>query len=149
MANILGEIINSIKAKWGEIVVGVALIIILLLTLSLYGFSFKNINGDKGDDEGEGEDKEKSVDTIEIIYEGMTNKFDSLCDEEDLEKVCSDLGSGHGKRYSCNVAKCCVWAKNKNGEECIEGDKSGPMFKTDKSNMKYDEYYYLNKRYKL
>ena len=51
MANILGEIINSIKAKWGEIVVGVALIIILLLTLSLYGFSFKNINGDKGDDE--------------------------------------------------------------------------------------------------
>jgi hypothetical protein len=141
MRNILGEIINSIKAKWGEIVVGVALIIILLLTLSLYGFSFEDLNGE--------EKGEKSVDTIEVIYEGMSNKFDSLCEKDDLEEMCSNLGSGNGKRHSCNVAKCCVWVKNKNGEECVEGDESGPLFKTDESNMKYDEYYYLNKRYNL
>ena len=141
MGNILGEIINSIKAKWGEIVIGVALIIILLLTLSLYGFSFTDVNG---------EDKEdKTDDTIKIVYEGMTNKFDPLCETDDLEKMCNDLGSGPGKKRSCNLAKCCVWVKNKNGEECTEGDETGPLFKTDKSNLKYDEYYYLNKRHKL
>ena len=141
MVNILGTITQSITDNWGEIIVGITLIIVLLLTLSMYGMTFDDINGALKNK------KEKKVDTIEIIYEGMSNKFDDLCDEsENLEKLCSDLGSGNGKQIGCNVAKCCVWVKNKNVEECVEGDKSGPMFKEDKNGLKYDEHYYLNKR---
>lgn len=144
MVNILGSMMQSIRDNWAEIVVGITLIIILLLTLSLYGVSFEDINGVLKND------KEKKVDTIEIIYEGMSNKFDDLCAESDnLEKLCSDLGSGNGKQHGCNVAKCCVWAKNNKTEECVEGDMNGPMFKQDKSGMKYDEYYYLGKKHKL
>ena len=108
MVNILGTITQSITDNWGEIIVGITLIIVLLLTLSMYGMTFDDINGALKNK------KEKKVDTIEIIYEGMSNKFDDLCDEEkNLEKLCSDLGSGNGKQLGCNVAKCCVWVKNK------------------------------------
>jgi len=142
MINILGIINQSIKENWGEIIVGVVLITVLLLTLSMYGMTFEDMNDVfKNDDT-------KTTHTVEIIYEGMANQFDQLCDgSENLENVCSDLGSG--KKAGCNVAKCCVWAKNKNTKECVEGDKDGPMFKEDKNGMKYDEYYYLNKKYKI
>ena len=142
MRNILGDISESIKERWGEIIIGTVFIIILILTLPVYDLPFENINGDDNDNR-------KEMDTLEVIYEGYTNKFDMLCEDEDLEKVCADLGSGVGKRSACNVAKCCVWVKNKNTEECVEGDKDGPMVKEDKQKNKYDEYYYLNKKYKM
>src|SRR5210317_2184084 len=141
MVNIFGSMIESIKSNWGEILVGITLIIILLLTLSLYGMTFEDINGMLKNKEN------KKVDTIEIIYEGMTNKFDELCNKDDLEGVCSNLGKGN--QVGCNVAKCCVWAKNKNTDECVEGDESGPMFKQDRNGMKYDEYYFLGKKHKI
>jgi len=139
--NILGTITQSISENWGEIIVGITLIVVLLLTLSLYGLSFEDINGVVKTN------KEKKKRSIEIIYEGMENKFDALCKNDNLDEVCSNLGKG--KQSGCNVVKCCVWAKNKNTEECIQGDESGPMFKQDKDTMKYDEYYYLNKKYKM
>lgn len=139
--NILGTITQSISENWGEIIVGITLIVVLLLTLSLYGLSFEDINGVVKTN------KEKKKRSIEIIYEGMENKFDALCKNDNLHEVCSNLGKG--KQSGCNVVKCCVWAKNKNTEECIQGDESGPMFKQDKDTMKYDEYYYLNKKYKM
>lgn len=143
MGNILGDIIESIKERWGEIVVGVVIIIILLLTMSLYGFSFEDINGkDEKDSE-----KSKVTDTIEIVYEGMYNKFDELCESDDLENLCKRLSKG--KQKSCNTVNCCVWAENKNGGACVEGDELGPMIKADKDKLKYDEYYYLNKKFKL
>ena len=144
MINILGTIIQSIRENWSEIVVGITLIVVLLLTLSLYGLNFEDIDDIISNNKGE------KKQTIEIVYEGMVNKFDDLCtDSEDLEKLCSGLGSGDGKRRGCNVAKCCVWAKNNDTEECIEGDKSGPMFQQDKNGINYDEYYYLNKQVKI
>tara|TARA_B100000900_G_scaffold76182_1_gene60957 strand:- start:162 stop:593 length:432 start_codon:yes stop_codon:yes gene_type:complete len=142
MRNILGDISESIKERWGEIIIGTVFIIILILTLPVYDLTFENINGDDNNNK-------KEMDSLEVIYEGYTNKFDMLCKDEDLEKVCADLGSGVGKRAACNVAKCCVWVKNKDTEECVEGDEDGPMIKEDNQNNKYDEYYYLNKKYKM
>jgi hypothetical protein len=139
MRNIFADITESIKENWGEIVVGVVLLIVLLLTMSLYGLSFQDINDD--------DKPKKATDTIEFIYEGMYNKFDELCKDDDLEKMCKGLG--HGKQKSCNTVQCCVWAENKNGGACVEGDNMGPMIKEDNNKMKYDEYYYLNKKFKL
>jgi len=142
MRNILGVIIQSFKEKWGEIVVGVTLLIVLLLTLSLYNFSFDEI-----EDESKENKKEKTTDTIEFVYEGMSNKYNKLCETDDLEKMCGNLSKG-GK-VSCTGVNCCVWATNKNGGSCVEGDELGPMIKEDSNKMKYDEYYYLNKKYKV
>ena len=145
MRNILGVIIQSFKEKWGEIVVGVTLLIVLLLTLSLYNFSFDEI-----EDESKENKKEKTTDTIEFVYEGMSNKYNKLCDiSDDLEKetMCGNLGNGG--RVSCNNVECCVWATNKNGGSCVGGDRSGPSTNPDSNKMKYDEYYYLNKKYKV
>ena len=139
MTNILGVIIQSLKEKWGEIVVGVTLLIVLLLTLSLYNFSFDEIENESGENK-----KEKKTDTIEFIYEGMNNKYNKLCETDDLEKMCGNLSKG-GK-VSCTNVDCCVWATNKNGGSCVEGDELGPMIKEDSNKMKYDEYYYLNKK---
>tara|TARA_A100000164_G_C21433697_1_gene552245 strand:- start:37 stop:456 length:420 start_codon:yes stop_codon:yes gene_type:complete len=139
MRNILGSITQSMKEKWGEIVIGVTLLIILLLTFSLYNFSFDDI-------EKEEDKKEKESDTIEFIYEGMNNKFNLLCESDDLEKVCNKLNNS---KTSCNLVNCCVWATNKNGGNCVEGNNLGPMIKEDKTHMKYDEYYYLNKKSKI
>ena len=85
MRNILGDISESIKERWGEIIIGTVFIIILILTLPVYDLTFENINGDDNDNR-------KEMDTLEVIYEGYTNKFDMLCEDEDLEKVCADLG---------------------------------------------------------
>lgn len=142
---------QSIKDNWAEIIVGVALITILLMSLSMYNITFEDVNGIINKyGRKDGEAKEKSMDTIEIVYEGMSNKFDELCDDTDnLEQVCANLGSGSGKKHSCNLVKCCVWATNDNTSECVEGDETGPMFKTDKNGMRYDEYYYQNKKFPM
>ena len=145
MRNILGVIIQSLKEKWGEIIVGVTLLIVLLLTLSLYNFSFDEIEDESGENK-----KEKTTDTIEFVYEGMRGKYNKLCEiQDDLEKekMCGNLGNGG--RLSCNNVECCVWATNKNGGSCVGGDNLGPSTKQDSNKMKYDEYYYLNKKYKV
>ena len=57
---------------------------------------------------------------------------------------CKSLG---GKSV-CTNALCCVWATTKKGKGiCLGGDKSGPT--KNPPDMQIDEYYYLDKKYKL
>jgi len=136
MNNIFNSINQSIRSNWAEIVVGIALLIILLLTLSMYGMTFEDINGRNK--------KKKPAKTVEIVYEGMSNK---LCEQDDLEKMCSNMGKG--KRSGCNSVNCCVWVKNEHNQSCVEGDENGPVIREDEQNNKYDEYYYMNKKFKM
>ena len=73
-------------------------------------------------------------------------KKNSFCDSENLENKCKELGK-NGK-VGCNI-DCCVWASNKNGGSCVQGNKEGPIMKKDAKLVNYDEYYFLNKKYKI
>jgi len=53
-----------------------------------------------------------------------------------------------GEKSVCTNALCCVWAATKKGKGiCLGGDKSGPT--KNPPDMQIDEYYYLDKKYKL
>jgi len=58
-----------------------------------------------------------------------------------LEKKCNKLS-----KKNCNSVNCCV---HLNGNKCVAGDKSGPIFTTDDNNKKIDidTYYFRNKCY--
>ena len=69
----------------------------------------------------------------------------ALEEEMNMEnEKCKSLG---GKGV-CTNALCCVWATTKKGKGiCLGGDKSGPT--KNPPDMQIDEYYYLDKKYKL
>ena len=53
-----------------------------------------------------------------------------------------------GDKSVCTNALCCVWATTKKGKGiCLGGDKSGPT--KNPPNMQIDEYYYLDKKFKV
>ena len=67
--------------------------------------------------------------------------------EEEMKKENSKCKS-LGEKSVCTNALCCVWATTKKGKGiCLGGDKSGPT--KNPPNMKIDQYYYLDKNYKL
>ena len=74
-------------------------------------------------------------------YESLKKK--SFCNQNDLEKKCNKFN-----KNSC-ILECCVCTSNKNGGKCVEGNAGGPIMKKDDKLINYDEYYYLNKKYKL
>jgi len=67
--------------------------------------------------------------------------------EEEMKKENSKCKS-LGEKSVCTNALCCVWATAKKGKGiCLGGDKSGPT--KNPPDMKIDQYYYLDKKYKL
>lgn len=81
-----------------------------------------------------------------IKNENQFNKLtkDLFCDSKNVEGKCNDLGK-NGKK-GCISVDCCVWVNNKNGTNCVNGDKDGPLMKKDDKLVNYDEYYYLNEK---
>ena len=85
--------------------------------------------------------------------EGQTNLMDKSeklyierkCDESNKAKVCKNLTKrGLNK---CSKYPCCAWVKYKKGAKCVSGNETGPSIKS--SMEKYDEYYYMGKKYNL
>lgn len=100
--------------------------------------------------------KEFTIETFtqkdKINNQLLLDKLKDLdCNSTDIEKVCKRIGILHDKpsKQMCNTHHCCVWAMNKNGNVCTSGNKDGPIYLKDIKGLKYDEYYYKNKQYKL
>ena len=76
---------------------------------------------------------------------------DVNCMSKNIPKMCKQLETLRGKKskYSCNTSHCCVWVKNKNNSGCVPGNKDGPLYLTDNNGLKYSNYYYKNKMYKI
>ena len=87
----------------------------------------------------------------EDLKKGFCKKADESLSPKELEAEmnrenlkCKSLG----EKSVCTNALCCVWATAKKGKGlCLGGDKTGPT--KDPPNMQIDEYYYLDKKYKL
>ncbi len=85
------------------------------------------------------DDNKKPVFKNVAIYE----QFSNVC--KNAEKNCP---KNPGKK-SCTYNDCCIWATSKNGTSCIKGDKDGPETENDPKGSKYDEYWFLKKKYKI
>ena len=87
------------------------------------------------------------------IIEGQSNLLDKSeqkyikrkCNETNKSKVCNALTSRGVKK--CSKFHCCAWVKYEKGAKCVHGNETGPMINSSKN--KFDEYYYLGKKYKL
>lgn len=108
------------------------------------------------------EDKKKEIDHVVVMESFKPDKLSltdkdlnnykkikikSFCENGDLEKKCKSLKKSGIK--GCSSTNCCVWASNKYGSDCVEGNKNGPLLKKDNNLKDYDYYYYLNKRHKI
>ena len=85
------------------------------------------------------DDNKKPVFKNVAIYE----QFSNVC--KNAEKNCP---KNPGKK-SCTYNDCCIWATSKSGTSCIKGDKDGPETENDPKGSKYDEYWFLKKKYKI
>jgi len=112
-----------------EILLMAALFLVIVINLHIYDLEI-------------GKKKIKTKPTKTVIFEKMSNKDDvDLCDSDNLEEMCNNLGKSKGGKSTCNLVSCCVWYDGK----CGEGDENGPMFKYDDKKT----YWHLNKKYKL
>lgn len=82
--------------------------------------------------------------------EGMTlmdksekQYIENECSKINKQKVCNALTKRGLKK--CSKYPCCAWVKYEKGARCVRGDDSGPYIQS--SVDKFDEYYYLGKKY--
>lgn len=70
-----------------------------------------------------------------------SSQKDAICngDLETKNAACKQMST----QNSCNTHNCCVWAKKNKTFACLGGDSSGPTY----DGGKYDEYYYVNKKF--
>ena len=73
-------------------------------------------------------------------------------DVNELDKLCEKRGVGELAKKKCMKYECCIWPeykdkKNKDKPKCVAGDKTGPSISL--PNLGYDEFYYMNKKYKI
>lgn len=70
-----------------------------------------------------------------------SSQKDAICngDLETKNAACKQMST----QDSCNTHNCCVWAKKNKILTCLGGDSSGPTY----DGGKFDEYYYLNKKF--
>ena len=87
----------------------------------------------------------------EDLKKGFCKKSVENLSPKEIEKEMNRENSkckSLGEKSVCTNALCCVWATPKKGKGiCLGGDKSGPT--KNPPNMKIDQYYYLDKNYKL
>lgn len=83
----------------------------------------------------------KLLEKIENKNQYKKIKKNGFCNNIGMDKKCGNFDN----KTACTSIDCCVWAKNKNGSNCVPGDANGPKMQKDKKLMKYDEFYYLNK----
>tara|TARA_B110000008_G_C16964862_1_gene561560 strand:+ start:2368 stop:2808 length:441 start_codon:yes stop_codon:yes gene_type:complete len=102
---------------------------------------------------------EKKVVGEEIIIEKFNSKImknaENKKDIKNMKKnmFCNNIGMakkcGKFKRKSeCTSVECCVFAKNKNGTNCVPGNAMGPTMRKDKQLVNYDSFYYMKKKLK-
>tara|TARA_B100001059_G_scaffold236825_1_gene291067 strand:- start:17855 stop:18322 length:468 start_codon:yes stop_codon:yes gene_type:complete len=100
--------------------------------------------------------KENDMITSDVyILEGNTNlkkyrKEKCTSDVNEVEKLCEKKGVGELAKKKCMKYECCIWPEykdKKNKPRCVAGDKTGPSISTSK--LGYDEFYYMNKKYKI
>lgn len=125
--DLFGESAIYLKKNWENIYVFVWALTITIIIINVFQIDMNN-NGDK-----------KPVFKNVAIYE----QFTTAC--KNAEKNCPKK---KGKK-SCTFNDCCVWAKSKNGNSCVQGDKDGPETDNDSKGSKWDEYWYLKKRYNV
>ena len=124
----LGEPFGYIKENAVNIYVIVWGICITVLLINFFGVKFDT-------------EEKKPVFKQVAVYEQFKTK--DPCNNAD--KMCKKK-TGKG---SCTYHDCCVWAHSKNGWGCLQGDKDGPEENYDSKGSKYDEYWYLKKRYEI
>lgn len=87
------------------------------------------------------------------VIEGQSNLLDksekqyieNKCNETNKSKVCNELTKRGLKQ--CSKYHCCAWVKYKKGAKCVTGNETGPIISS--AENKFDEYYYMGKKYKL
>jgi hypothetical protein len=125
--DLFGETASYIKNNWENIYVFVWAITITIIIINVLGL-----------DMSKGDGKKPIFKNI-AIYE----QFSNVC--KDADKNCPKRTG----RKSCTAHECCVWATSKNESKCLQGDKDGPEIDNDKKGSKWDEYWFLKKRYNL
>ena len=89
---------------------------------------------------------------VDMSTNGKEAVFKNLAVYEQFTSACSNAGKNCPKKpgkKSCTFNDCCVWATSKNGSSCVQGDKDGPEEDNDAKGSKYDEYWFLKKRYNI
>jgi len=104
------------------------------------------------------EDKDMEVDKVIVIEKFESKMLENIENKNQIKKMkkngfCNNLNmnskcSKFDNKTACTSVECCVFAKNKNGSNCVPGDANGPQMKKDKKLVNYDEYYYLDKEVK-
>lgn len=101
--------------------------------------------------------KENDTITSDVyILEGNRNideqrRKKCTSDVNEVQTLCNDKGSGELGKERCMKYECCIWPEYKNVStdkpKCIAGSKTGPSVST--SNLGFDEFYYMNKKYNI
>lgn len=125
--SILGEPFGFLTKNWENVYVFVWSICITVILLNVFKVDLST------------DDKRNPVFKNVAVYEQFTN----VC--KNADKNCPKK---KGKR-SCTYHDCCVYAKSKNGNFCVQGDEDGPEEKQDSKGSDFDEYWYLKKRHKI
>ena len=121
------ETASYMKENWENIYVIVWAITITIIIINVLGI---NMAADDG---------KKAIFKNIAIYE----QFSNVC--KNADKNCPKKTG----RKSGTSHECCVWATSKNGSKCLQGDKDGPEEDNDSKGSKWDEYWFLKKRYNL
>jgi hypothetical protein len=89
---------------------------------------------------------------VDMNTNGKEAVFKNLAVYEQFTSTCEDAGKNCPKKpgkKSCTFNDCCVWATSKKGSSCVQGDKEGPEEDNDAKGSKYDEFWFLKKRYNI
>ena len=86
----------------------------------------------------------KKNEGMSLMDKSEKQYIENECSKSDKQKVCNALTKRGLKK--CSKYPCCAWVNYKKGAKCVRGSFSGPYIQS--SVDKYDEYYYLGKKYK-
>ena len=122
-----GEPFGFLTKNWENVYVFVWSICITVILLNVFKVDLSS------------NEKKNPVFKNVAVYEQFTN----VC--KNADKNCKKK---KGQR-SCTYHDCCVFAKSKNGNFCVQGDEDGPEEKQDPKGSDFDEYWYLKKKHKI
>lgn len=137
----MSSLLKFIRKHWENIYIVVWFLCIMILLQAILGIKIV-------DDKKKDKDAEKvATRVIESMKSSNKKVTKSICDGNNIAKACAKIGKSGLK--ACNTLDCCVWAKSKTGKFCVEGDSDGPELNQDHKGKLFEEYYYLNKKYKI
>ncbi|RZD41851.1 MAG: hypothetical protein CXT73_04215 [Methanobacteriota archaeon] len=137
----MGYFAKFISKHWENIYVVIWILCMIILIQAVFNIRIK-------DDKKKGKKGEKvTAVIIENMKSSQKKVTKNICNGKEIPKACAKIGKSGLK--ACNTLECCVWTKSKSGNFCVEGDKDGPELNQDHKGKKFEEYYYLNKKYKI